>query len=88
MPAGCLPSNDGCPTQPLLQTHIVQPQRLRDTIHTVLPRQFHRRLPRLRQLRPPRPRAPELIQLTLQLHDRLWNVWCAFAVHDQFASDD
>ena len=30
-------------TEPFLQPHIVQPERLRDGIHTVLPRQFHRR---------------------------------------------
>ena len=63
--------------EPLLQPHIVQPQRVRNRIHTVLPRQFHRRLPqRLRQLRPPRLRAPKLIQLVLQLRDWFGNGVC------------
>ena len=33
----------GHAVQPLLQPHIVQPQRVRDCIHAVLPRQFDRR---------------------------------------------
>ena len=65
---GCLSPVAGRFAQPFLQPHIIQPQRLRDRIDSVLPGQLDRRLPqRLRQLRPPLPGTTELIQLALQL---------------------
>ena len=81
---GCLSPVAGRFAKPFLQPHIIQPQRLRDGINSVLPGQFDRRLPqRLRQLRPPLLSAAELIQLALQLHDWLGNGWFGFAAHDQ-----
>jgi hypothetical protein len=58
----------------VLQPHVVQPERMRDGIHTVLPGQFDRRLPqRLRQFRPLRLGTAKLIHLALQLQDGLGN---------------
>ena len=58
--------------EPFLQPYIVQPQRVCDRIYAMLPRQFHCGLPQwFRQLRPYRLCAAELIELTLQLYDRL-----------------
>ena len=54
--------------EPLLQSRIVQPQRMSYRIHAMLASQLHRRLPqRLRQLRPMWLCAAKLIQLPLQL---------------------
>src|ERR1700739_3248125 len=48
----------------------------------MLPGQLDSRFPeRLRQLRPYRSRAAELLQLALQLHNGFGNRQCAFAVH-------
>jgi len=56
--------------------------RVRDGIYAMLPGQFDRSLPQwLRQLRPSRLGAAKLIQLALQLRDRLRDRWCAFRVH-------
>jgi hypothetical protein len=68
----------------LLQTHIVQPQRMSDRMQTVLPRQFYCGLPkRLRQLRPMRLHAAKLIKPSLQLRDWLGDTGCAFIVQYQ-----
>jgi len=67
-----------------LKPHVVQPQRVRDRIYAVLSGQLDRSLPQwLWQLRPLRLGAAKLIQLALQLYDRLRDRWCAFPVHDQ-----
>jgi len=70
-------------TEPLLQPHVVQPQRVRNGIDAVLPGQFDRSLPqRFRQLRSYRLGASELLQLALQLRDWFGN-GSALTVHDQ-----
>ena len=43
---GCLWSEAGNSAQPFLQPHITQSQRVRDGVHTVLPGQFDRSLPK------------------------------------------
>src|ERR1035441_1476742 len=78
---GCLSSEAGNSTEPFLQAHIVQAKRVRDGVHTVLPGEFDRSLPEwLRQLRSLRLGATELIQLALQLRDRLGDRLGAFWV--------
>jgi hypothetical protein len=42
---GCFPTAAGNSAEPLLQPHIIQPERVRYGIHTVLPGQFDRSLP-------------------------------------------
>ena len=77
-------SEGGNSAEPSLQPHIVQPQRVRDGIYAMLSGQLDRSLPqRLRQLRPLLLRAAKLIQLALQLRDRLRDRECAFSLHDQ-----
>jgi len=67
---GCLLFRIRNAVEPLLQPRIVQPQRMSDRIHAMLPGQLHRSpLQRLRQLRPMRPGAAKLIQPSLQVHD-------------------
>jgi hypothetical protein len=57
---------------------------VRDRIYTVESGQFDRSLPqRLRQFRPSRLGAAELIQLALQLHNCLRDRRYAFPIHDQ-----
>jgi hypothetical protein len=43
---GCLASEVGNCAEPFLQAHIIQPQRVRDGVHTVLPGEFGRSLPK------------------------------------------
>src|SRR5580658_11163806 len=79
-----LASEGGNSAEPSLQPHVVQPQRVRDGIYAMLSGQLDRSLPQwLWQLRPLRLGATKLIQLALQLHDRLRDRWCALPVHDQ-----
>jgi hypothetical protein len=67
-----LASEGGHAAESSLQPHVVQSQRVRDRIYAILAGQFDRSLPQwLRQLRPVRSGAAKLIQLALQLHDRL-----------------
>jgi hypothetical protein len=42
---GCLPAEAWNSVEALLQPRVVQPQRMRDGIHAVLPGQFDRSLP-------------------------------------------
>jgi len=71
---GCLLLGDRNSVEPLLQPRIVQPQRMSDRIHAVLPGQFHRSLPqRLRQPGPMRTATSELLQLALKLHNWFGN---------------
>ena len=68
----CLTSEGGNSAEPPLQPHVVQPQRVRDGIYAMLSGQPDRSLPqRLRQFRPLWLSAAKLIQLALQLRDRL-----------------
>ncbi len=81
---GCLLLRARNSFESLLQTHIVQPQRMSDRMQTVLPRQFYCGLPkRLRQLRPMRLRAAKLIKPSLQLRDWLRDGGCVFVVQCQ-----
>ena len=42
----CLASEAGNSAEPFLQSHIIQPQRVRDRIYAVLSGQFDRSLPK------------------------------------------
>src|ERR1700722_16348425 len=70
----------GNSAEPFLQSCIVQPQMTRDGIHAVFSGQFNCSLPhRIRQSLSPWLGATNLIQLELELRDRLRNDWCAHA---------
>ena len=43
---GCLSSEAGNSAEPIFQTHIIQPQRVRDGVHTMLTGEFNRSLPK------------------------------------------
>src|ERR1700731_2664127 len=70
----------GNSAEPFLQSCIVQPQMTRDGIHAVFSGQFNCSLPhRIRQSLSPWLGATNLIQLELELRDRLRNDCCAHA---------
>ena len=70
--------------QSFLQSHVIQPQCLRDGVDTMLACQCRRGLPdRLRQLRPPWLHTAILLQFALHLHDWLRYRLPLFSVHFQ-----
>ena len=82
---GCLLSGARSPVEPLLQPRIVQPKRMSDRIDTVLPGQASTAACRSVSGSFARTglHAAKLIQLPLQLLDRIGNGRCAFTVQYQ-----